>query len=420
MRKILEETKKYLKERLIPFWAKRVAEPEFGGFQTNYDRKGNRTDVTEKTLLCQGRCIFTLSHAVRLGFDWPGSFNTISQGLNFLFEHFKDKEHDGYYWIVEEDGRVIDDNKVLYGHSFLVYGLSEYALLTGDKRAEEEAVGIFELIQKKSIDPVYGGYYEHFDRHFNLSTARDDTGGHKSLDVHMHLMEAFTNLFELTGSALHKAALENVIDLIFDKMVDSETGVGISMFRSDWQPIANVELKTVWGSDRFDHKEKAFDLTSYGHNIELAWLYLHSLDVLGIPLKRGMARVEPIFRHTFERGVDWKYGGLFVEGRRKGDVTEDNKEFWQQAEAMVGFLDAWLLTRNEIYIRAFKNIYKFVFDKMVNPDMGEWFPLLDRRGNLIWDYMGHNWKICYHTLRATCLMVKKLEKIVSIKNKGLQ
>ncbi len=225
-------------------------------------------------------------------------------------------------------------------------------------------------------------------------------------------MEAFTTLYELTGAENHKQALIDVIDLIFDKMVDPKTGTGISMFTSDWKPIANVELDTVWGRDRFDDDGKTTDITSYGHNIELAWLFLHAQDVLGIPRENSLDKVIPIYEHTFNNGVDWKYGGIYVEGERYGESTERTKEFWQQAEAMVGFLDAYQLTKDSRYLEAYKNIHDFVFTKIINWDQGEWFALTEENGDLIWDYMGTSWKVFYHTVRGTCQIVDRMKKLL--------
>ena len=412
MQAYLDKTEQYLNHKLIPFWATRAVERKYGGFQTNYDRDGNRTDVTEKSFLSQCRCVFTISHARRLGFNWPGAEEALRQGIAFISEHFHDKENDGYYWIVEEDGSIKDDNKIIYGHSFLIYGLSEYALLTGDEAAKAEAVRVFDLLQDKVADGLYGGYLEHFDRNWNPKKARDDVGSHKSLDVHMHLMEAFTTLYELTGKDEHRAGLEYIIDLIFDKMIHPDTGTGIAMFTQDWRPIANVELDTVWGRDRFDDDGKSPEITSYGHNIEFAWLYLLAQDILGIPRQKSLDRVVPIFEHTYERGVDWQHGGLYCEGHREGDATETNKEFWQQAEGLIGFLDGYLLTGNHKYLDAFKNIHDFVFEKVINWDQGEWYALTDREGNLIWDYMGTSWKVLYHTVRGTCLTIRKLQQVI--------
>lgn len=411
MKAYLERSEDYLRETLIPFWTQRIVDPKHGGFQTNYDRDGRRTEVAAKTLLCQARSLFALSHAIRCGFDWPGSSEMLDQGIHFLLKHFQDGEHGGYYWVCEEDGRVRDDRKIVYGHSFLIYALAEHALLTGSASSRQEAVNLFQLLHGKAADVENGGFFEHFDRQYNRVPVRSDGQYHKSFDVHMHLMEAFTTLYQLTREPCHRDALEQMMGLIVNRILDCETGVGIAVFTPDWRPIPNQQLTALWGSDRFDEKGKPPEVTSYGHNIEFAWLYLHALDTLGKPRQDGLDRVMPIFEHTWEKGVDWENGGLYVEGYRTGDVTEPNKEFWQQAEALVGFLDAYRLTADDKYLDAFRNIHDFVFGKMINWNQGEWFPLLDRKGNVLWDYMGHNWKICYHTIRAMCEIVKRLRSI---------
>ncbi len=409
----LKRTEDYLQHHLIPFWEKRIEEKIYGGFQTNYGFDGNPTEITEKSLLAQCRSIFTIAHVLRSGFMWKDAHGILKRGITFLFEHYRDNEYDGYYWIIDQKGTPSDENKVIYGHSFLIYALSEYALLTGDKQCRDEAVRIFDLLQEKAADPIYGGYYEHFDRQFNLTKVRDDNKTFKSMDVHMHLMEAFTTLYELTGDSRHRTALEEMVSLIFSKMIDNNFGTGISMFTSDWQPIPNVELGTVWGADRFDDRGKSTDITSYGHNIECVWLYLHAQDILGRLRKESLQKVLPTIEHTFHNGVDWNYGGLFVEGERNGPVTEDTKEFWQQAEGLVGFLDAYLLIEDEKYFNAFANIHDFIFTKMINWDLGEWYALLDRKGNVLWDYMGTSWKTNYHTVRGMCETVKRLRLTVT-------
>jgi mannose/cellobiose epimerase-like protein (N-acyl-D-glucosamine 2-epimerase family) len=411
VRDVLEQTESYLRNHLLPFWIERAVEPTWGGFQTNYDRHGRRTGVSEKTLLCQGRCLVTLAHAVRLGWEWPGWEQMLLQGTEFLERAFRDPEHDGYIWITEADGAWKDQRKVMYGHSFLIYAYSELALTMGRPEYRDRACHLFDLVLARAADLRYGGCFEHFSRDWTLDIVRADGIAHKSLDVHMHLLEAFTTLTELTASPRHRQALEAVTDLIFSRMVDPLTGTGMSMFAADWTPIPNLQLGTLWGSDRFDPSGKPPETTSYGHNIELAWLYLHSLTVRGQDRRAGLPRTQPIFEHTLAHGVDPQYGGLFTEGHRQHGATEMNKEFWQQAEALVGFLDAFELTGDERYWQAFRNIHDFVFKRMIHWEQGEWFPLLARDGTVLWDYMGHNWKICYHTIRSMCEVIVRLRRL---------
>ncbi|MHB9026342.1 MAG: AGE family epimerase/isomerase [Armatimonadota bacterium] len=416
----LERTERYTRERLIPFWASRIEDTAHGGLQPGYDGEGRRSEVTDKAMLAQARGIMTISHARRLGWAWPDGEGVLRRAIDFLFRAFRDPDYDGYYWMTAADGRVLDDGKVVYGHSFLIYAFAEHALLTGDALSREEACRLFSLLCARAADLRYGGFYEHFDREFRPIAVRSDGIIHKSLDVHMHLMEAFTSLYELTGDPRHRQALEQVTALIFARMTDPATGCGIAMFRPDWTPIPNVQLGTLWGADRFDPTGKPPEITSYGHDIELAWLYLHSLEKIGSELifrknREKFKSSDPIFsifRHTAERGVDWDCGGLYVEGPRDGAATETHKEFWQQAEALVGFLDAYKLTGDELYLNAFKNVHDFVFTHMIAP-AGEWYPLLDRRGAVLRDALGYHWKIGYHTVRGMVETVKRLREIVT-------
>ena len=112
-------------------------------------------------------------------------------------------------------------------------------------------------------------------------------GDRKSLDVHMHLMEAFTNLYEATGDPKHKRDACRVIDLLFKRMIHPEYGTGIAQFAFDWTPLRAILFKNVWGSDRdVDEGARPMNNTSFGHNVEFAWLLRHSIDILGLEVKR--------------------------------------------------------------------------------------------------------------------------------------
>ena len=90
---------------------------------------------------------------------------------------------------------------------------------------------------------------------------------------------------------------------------------------------------------------------------------------------------------------------------------ETSKE--QQAEVLVGMLDAYAMFGKQAYWGAFENVYHFVFDKFVNLEAGgEWYERLDRMGNSIDDALGHAWKISYHTVRSVIQSIKRLELLV--------
>jgi mannobiose 2-epimerase len=230
----------------------------------------------------------------------------------------------------------------------------------------------------------------------------------------MHLLEALTTYFELTGERIHRDRLTETIHLLSDRMLHPEHKLGWLQFSLDFEPLPAIIFDVQWGRDAEpdDGIARPLDYTSYGHNLEFAWLLLHAADVLSMDRSEFEILLEPIFRHSAEFGIDREYGGLFVEGPIEGPPTVTDKQFWQQAEALVGFLDAYRLYGDEVYWQAFISVLEFVFAHYIAWDAGgEWYERLDREGRPIDDALGHEWKISYHTVRSMIQTVSRLELI---------
>jgi len=341
----------------------------------------------------------------------------LQPGLEWFWRHFRDPVHDGWFWIVDGTGKPVSTDKIMYGQSFVIYSMSECALATGDPEARRAAEHTFDLAQKYAADTAFGGYREMFLRDWQPRPGGAYGGDRKSFDVHMHLMEAYTALYELTRAEIHKRKLREVIDVLWARMFEPRSWTGIAQFGLDFTPLRAVMFKTVWGADRDNEGEpRPLDNTSYGHNIEFLWLFLHALEVLGEPVDAWKEKLAALARHSATYGVDERYGGIFVEGPHDGPARDMQKEFWQQAESLVGFLDAYILLGERTYWDAFVKVFDFVWTKMINHDVGEWFALLDRDGTVRWDYLGHAWKNNYHTTRS---MIQTLKRLKRIEEKGL-
>ncbi|RIH64532.1 N-acylglucosamine 2-epimerase [Mariniphaga sediminis] len=409
-----QEAENHLINELLPFWIMRMTDEKNGGYLTHFDEKGNDTGEDEKSLIAQTRCLYTLSSAHRAGYGNGELAEIARHGVDFLLNKMWDNQHGGFFWMLDRKGNVKNNQKIIYGHSFAIYSLSEYTLATGDKRGVEYAEKVFDLLQKYGADTMYGGYWEMFQRDWTLCGPGSQGGDRKTLDVHMHLMEAFTTLYECTGKEVHRRKLLEVIDLLLNRIIHPEYKTGVPQFYKDWSVAPQIKFDIIWGWDRFSEegqKGNATDNTCYGHNAEFAWLLNHALEILQDDVEnyKGLFRI--IYDHTIDNGVDYEFGGVFVEGPHSGGVYDREKEFWQQAEVLIGLLDAVILLGNEKYWEAYKNVHRFVFDKVVNKGVGEWYPLLSRRGEPIWTHMGHSWKINYHTVRAMVQSIKRMEKL---------
>lgn len=410
----LKEVENYLVNKLLPFWTTRMIDYRNGGYITHFDKDGNDTGEDEKSLIAQSRSVYTLSSAHRAGYGEDEYAKLARHGVDFMINKMWDEKNGGFYWMMDRAGNVIVDKKILYGHSFAIYCLCEYTLATGDPRGIKYAEKTFDLIQINCADTCFGGYFEMFDRSWTLAGSGSQGGDRKTLDVHMHLMEAFTTLYECSKKEVHRRKLLEDIDILLNRMMHPEHKTGIPQFTADWQIAPQIKFDIIWGWDRYSEggeKNSPTDNTCYGHNAEFAWLLIHAHEILGIDYDNYLHLFASIFDHTVDNGIDKKYGGVFVEGPHAGGVYDMEKEFWQQAEVMISVLDAWLLFGKEKYWDAYKNVHRFVFDKVINQNVGEWYPLLTREGEPIWTHMGHAWKINYHTVRAMIQCVKRLKKI---------
>ena len=408
------EIKEYTEGALLPFWIQRTVDQKQGGYITHFNEFGEDAGDDEKSLIAMTRSVFTYSQAYRHGFGGEVMKEMAAHGVRFLLDKMWDSENGGFHWMVNRAGVATNKQKIGYGHSFAIYSLSEYTLATGDPVGLEYAEKVFDLLQKYAVDTHYGGYWEFFAEDWSLMGLGAPGGDRKTLDVHMHLMEAFTTLYEASGKEIHRRKLQESIDILIHKIMDPKTGTGIPQFWADWSVAPQIKFDIVWGWDRFQdggQKASAVDNTSYGHNSEFGWLLLHALKVGKIDVAPYLDNIKKAFYHSMENGIDWEHGGVYVEGSHSGGPTDLEKEFWQQAEMLIGMLDAYLLTKDSQFLKAYEQVHRFVFDKMINRNTGEWWPLMTREGEPIWRHMAHNWKINYHNVRSMILSYEKLGEI---------
>ena len=397
------EVEHHLRDELLPFWIARCRDDRYGGFLTHFDAAGNDTGVDEKSLISQTRTLYSMSLAHRSGLGQGRCAELARHGLEFLLEKMWDQEAGGFLWMVDRRGRPLDARKVVYGQSFAIYALSEYTRATGEPIGRSYAERTFELLNRKARDARWGGYFEMFDPAWNLAGPGSAGGDRKSFDVHMHLMEAFTSLFRVTRAIDHAAALVEVMGVLCEHMLHPEFKTAMAQFYPDWRPASQIKFDIIWGRDRYAQggaKANALDTTSFGHNTEFAWLWLRARDALepDAPFSEKVAKIA--LDHTVRNGIDEAYGGVFVEGSHGGGVYDTTKEFWQQAEVMVGLLEGASRFKENTYWEAYKNVHRFVFDKVIDHAVGEWRPLLTREGSPIWSHLGDSWKVNYHTIRA--------------------
>jgi mannobiose 2-epimerase len=143
-------------------------------------------------------------------------------------------------------------------------------------------------------------------------------------------------------------------------------------------------------------------VVSYGHDIEASWLLVEAAEAAGDPtlLRDAKAAAVVMARATLAEGFDHEHGGIFAERDEEGRL-DDEKHWWMQAEAIVGFLNAFSLTRDEAFLRAAERTWAFVDGFLVDREHGEWRWRVRHDGSRI-DGLPkvEPWKCPYHNSRA--------------------
>ena len=188
-----------------------------------------------------------------------------NRAYQYLLNQFRDAEFGGVYWSVDYLGNPLNTRKQIYGQAFAIYGLSEYYKITQHKPALDWAIELFELIEKYSFDQVYGGYLEALSNDWqsieDLKLSQKDANEKKSMNTHLHIMEAYANLFGVWKNQLLSDQLKGIIKIFLGYIVDSKTGHQQLFFDNNWE----VKSKVI----------------SYGHDIEASWLIHEAAEILG-------------------------------------------------------------------------------------------------------------------------------------------
>ena len=307
-----------------------------------------------------------------------------------LLRDFPDPRYGGLYWEIAADGRPLARKKQTYGLAFAVYALAEHHRAGGDDESLQQATGLARLIEERLFDCEHGGVFEALDRDWRpLADVRlgpTDLNADKTLNTHLHLLEAWTALVRSAPTAAPR--LRELLQLYLARFTTAPEGTAVGFYTRDWTPLDAGH--------------------SPGHAIEASWLLCEAADALGDPALQSAARSAALdlAEGVLTRALDGD-GGTVAE-LRDGRVSDPRRVWWVQAEAMVGFFNAWQIGGDARYLQASRNSWAFIRAHQVDPQHGEWrwFSALDAAAPTA-GFAGP-WKGPYHNGRALMEMLRRL------------
>ncbi len=401
---------------ILEFWIDHGIDRDYGGGIGWIDRRGKPVPPGTKSLAQQGRLLWAFAEAYRRYPD-PAYAEAAKLVLMFLRNRMWDSKHGGYHWSVDRQGQVLDSTKLLNPMSYVLEGLAKCSLAFHDAQARQEALDLFEVMDRRAHDQSYGGYQVAFtedwqpirDYQHGSGTAVSscvapneevhpvlvDSHGRKSSDWHLGLLEAFATLYDVTDEAGVRARVEELVDIFVGKIVDLEQGYARLYFTDDWQP-----------ADRNGDSARCV----YGLDMEMSWLVAEAAMLVGRWRDPKVERAcLALVDHALRDGFDSERGGLYLEGPASGPADKKRKEWWQQAEALVGSLNAWQMTGRSKYWDAFELEARFILDDFVDREYGEWYAAIDPDGSIDGTKAGP-WRGPYHASRACLEVIRRLAR----------
>ncbi len=386
--KFKETLERILTENIIPFWYPQVMDMAEGGYRLNHDLRGRWKGRANKRLVTQARTLWFFSRLAETEYGTAEHLEAARHGYEFLVERLWDEEFGGFYWEVDSGGVVTKPDKQLYGQAFALFALSQYALVSGDPKAATLARELFALLENRAHDQRYGGYREFFHRDWELAPEESRSYIHASANVklmntHLHLLEALTMYFLLTGD---RVARERLIDLVFiqsNAVVRKTIGACTNEYRQNWIPLNGP----------------AHDRVSYGHDLENLWLLTESCNAAGISSGPLLDLCQTLFQYSLRYGFDREQGGFYHTGPINAPADRREKIWWVQAEGLVGALKMYELTRDDVYIACFSRTLDWIVRHQTDWQHGDWHAQVSEKGRPSGDKAGE-WKCPYHNGRA--------------------
>lgn len=386
---------------VLPWWVREMTDPA-GGHYGGRMHDGSLRDDMPRSGVLGTRLLWTYSQA-HLHDPQGGWLGSACHAWNWLRDALWDQEQGGIFWQVDAKGRSVASHKQAYAQGFAIYALVAWHRASGSEEPLLRAQKIFELLEVHTHDSVHGGYFEGNTRDWQpmadarLSDKEPETA--KSMNSLLHLLEGYTELLRVWRNPLLAQRVDELIRLFLQRI---------------WQaPLQAFGLF-------FDRKWRCLGReVSYGHDIETAWLLVRGAEVLAEPslLSQCQALTQQVARAVLRHGIA-DDGSVLADGHWQGqpgdpalehEVTNHERHWWPQAEAMVGFWDAWQHHREPEFAQAAWRAWCWAKQHLSDPGVGEWRKVLDAHGQLIATVpRAGPWECPYHHVRACLEMADRL------------
>lgn len=378
---MIKEIRSELENHIIPFWSK-LKDEENGGFYGFMDYNLNLDRKADKGVILHSRILWFFSSCYKV-LGKKEYLENATHAYNFIKNHCIDYDLGGVYWMMDCKGGVVDGMKHTYNIAFAIYALSAYYNACGEKEALELAQKLFNDVEEKTVDQY--GYREAFTRDWTLADndALSENGlqADKTMNAILHLIEAYTELYKANRDEKVANRLKFLLLQMENEVFDPKTNALKVFF--------NTRLELIG------------DIHSYGHDIEATWLTDLACDVLGDEeLKARFTQMNLKISKNIQK-IAINNGAMNNE--RENEKIDTKRVWWVQAEAVVGFTNAYQHSGDESFLETAKGVWEYIKREIIDRrEGGEWYSEVSEGGRPFehkeevgpWKCPYHNGRMC--------------------------
>ncbi|QIR39227.1 AGE family epimerase/isomerase [Tolypothrix sp. PCC 7910] len=371
---------------VLPFWETYSIDWEQGGYFTCLDREGKVYD-TDKFIWLQNRQVWTFSMLYNQLEKRDNWLKIATNGANFLSQHGRDSDGNWYFALTRQGEPLVQPYNI-FSDCFAAMAFSQYALACGEDWARDIAMQAYNNVLRRKDNPK--GKY---------TKAYPGTRPMKSLAVPMILANLTLEMAWLLPSETLEKVLDMTVEEVMNDFLDKERGLMYESVAPDGSHV-----------DCFEGR-----LINPGHGIEAMWF------IMDIANRRNdtktINQAVDVVLNILNFAWDDEYGGLYyfmdAAGHPPQQLEWDQKLWWVHLESLVALAMGDRLTGRAECREWYNKMHNYTWSHFADPEYGEWFGYLNRRGEVLLNLKGGKWKGCFHVPRALYLCWQQFEALSS-------
>jgi N-acylglucosamine 2-epimerase len=386
---LVNQYKSALLDDVLPFWLNHSLDREYGGYFTCLDRQGHVFD-TDKFMWLQNRQVWMFSTLYNQLPDLPQREEWLAvaaHGATFLAAHGRDSEGN-WYFSLDRQGRPLTQAFSIFSDCFAAMAYSQFALATKQNWAKDVALQAYHNYLRRQDNPK-GKYTKGYPGTRLL----------KALAIPMILANLTLEMAWLLDDVTLESTLTATVQEVMIDFYDADRGLMYEHVTPEGGHLNCMDGRLI----------------NPGHGIEAMWF------MMAIGERRNdlalINQAIDITLGTLNFAWDQEFGGIYyfmdADGHPPQQLEWNQKLWWVHVETLVALAMGYRLTGRSECWEWYQKVHDYSWSHFADPECGEWFGYLDRRGEVLLNLKGGKWKGCFHIPRAMLLCWQQFEGLVA-------